>query len=84
GAGGLGAGGLGAGGPGAGGVQGGANACNAASYKDFNAALSHVVCNDRKEHSMKYSTVIVKKEGDNALTVGGGDVVRGSAETAKP
>ncbi|WP_375671278.1 autotransporter outer membrane beta-barrel domain-containing protein [Bartonella sp. SD1336NMGDW] len=84
GAGGLGAGGLGAGGLGAGGVQGGANACNVASYKDFNAPLLPVVCNDRTEHSMKYSTVIVKKEGGNALTVGSVDVVGGSAETAKP
>ncbi|WP_375629212.1 autotransporter outer membrane beta-barrel domain-containing protein [Bartonella sp. TT67HLJMS] len=78
--------GAGAGGLGAGVVQGGGSAtvCNAASYKGFNDPLSSVVCNDGTEHSMKYSTVIVTKEGANALAVGRGAVVGGSAKTIKP
>ncbi|WP_375661597.1 autotransporter outer membrane beta-barrel domain-containing protein [Bartonella sp. CR127HXZ] len=76
----------GAGGLGAGVVQGGGSAtvCNVASYKGFNDPLSSVVCNDGTEHSMKYSTVMVTKNGANALAVGRFAVVGGSAKTTKP
>ncbi|WP_375684150.1 autotransporter outer membrane beta-barrel domain-containing protein [Bartonella sp. CB15SXKL] len=65
-----------------------ANACNVASYKSFVDPLSPIVCSDRKEHSMKYSTVMVKKEGANAVAAGMVDfnkrnVVEGSAKTTK-
>uniref|UniRef100_UPI0035CFF413 hypothetical protein n=1 Tax=Bartonella sp. MU70NMGDW TaxID=3243561 RepID=UPI0035CFF413 len=66
----------------------GANACNVASYKSFFEPLSPIVCSDRKERSMKYSTVMVKSEGANAVAAGRVDfnkenVVEGSAKTTK-
>ncbi|WP_375664605.1 autotransporter outer membrane beta-barrel domain-containing protein [Bartonella sp. CL162QHHD] len=71
------------------GVGGSANACNVADNRDDKNPLSPIVCSDRKKHSIRNSTIVVKKKGDTAVTAGwigvsGEDDVAGPEEATEP
>ncbi|WP_254473192.1 autotransporter outer membrane beta-barrel domain-containing protein [Bartonella sp. B1098] len=55
----------------------GVNACTVGSYKDYGSPLTSIVCQDGKEHLVKYATVMLKKNGDNAVAAGRVDFSNG-------